>query len=88
MELDYFIFFSTHGFVYDQRYVEVDYKKIDMGIDITIPNNFGKYNYQNVLPPGPYFIFITFENGWVSIMQPWEMKVDNEIIPVFTIFIE
>ncbi|MBI3258227.1 MAG: DUF1929 domain-containing protein [Ignavibacteriae bacterium] len=80
----------THGFVNDQRYVEMKYNEVENGIDIKIPQSFGSHNYtsKNILPPGPYYIFIMFKNGWVSQMQPWEKQQGNDIIPVFSIFID
>jgi hypothetical protein len=61
---------STHGFVYDQRYVEMKFGIWDRGIDVPIETALGGYFYKNVLPPGPYFVFILFDNGWVSITEP------------------
>ena len=46
------------------------YSVTDYGIDIIIPETLGLHPYKNVLPPGPYFVFILFENGWVSITRP------------------
>lgn len=79
---------ATHGFVYDQRYVEMEYRREGDFVNINIPAKFDEYNYLNVLPPGPYFIFIVFTNGWVSQMQPWEMIDGQNNIPMFTVFIE
>jgi hypothetical protein len=61
---------STHGFIYDQRYVEMKFGIWDRGIDVPIEVTMGGYFYRNVLPPGPYLVFILFDNGWVSITEP------------------